>query len=58
MPQSLPSHPPELEDVQESDPHATDGYVEVASNQGFGVLVVTPDHATELIATGHWLAYP
>ena len=34
-----------------------DGYVEIASTVGLGVIVVTEDDATALIATSAWEAF-
>lgn len=58
MPQTLPAvtFPPEVQDLVGAA--RTDGYSEVKSTQGYGLLVVSADRAAELIATGNWVAYP
>jgi len=43
---------PGLADIA-GDPR-TDEYVEVISDLGYGILVVTTERAAELVATGDW----
>lgn len=43
---------PEIADI--AGDARTDDYVEVLSDLGYGILVVTAERAAELVATGDW----